>query len=308
MEAVEGKIEKQIEVTDVKRQLIKNQRSLLLRKLLNSKQFVIGSAVLVLFILFALFGPMISSYEPYEMVVTDRLQSPSVEHWLGTDNFGRDLFARVTYGAKVSLGVGFSVAILSSIMGMIIGLYASYYRSLDHILMRICDGVMSFPAIMLAIALMAALGPNTVNIIIALSIVFTPSIARIIRSSALVIREQTYIEAMKSQGARDWRIIWLHIAPNTISPLFVQASFIFADAIITEAGLSFLGAGVPAPDPSWGNILSDGKEVIYTAWWMIVFPGIALIFSVLSINLLGDGLRDFIDPHGTTKRIKRTKQ
>ncbi|WP_019152658.1 ABC transporter permease [Robertmurraya massiliosenegalensis] len=308
MEAVEGKIEKQIEVTDVKRQLIKNQRTLLLRKLLSSKQFVIGSVVLVLFILFALFGPMISSYDPYEMVVTDRLQSPSVEHWLGTDNFGRDLFARVTYGAKVSLGVGFSVAILSSIMGMIIGLYASYYRSLDHILMRICDGIMSFPAIMLAIALMAALGPNTVNIIIALSIVFTPSIARIIRSSALVIREQTYIEAMKSQGARDWRIIWLHIAPNTISPLFVQASFIFADAIITEAGLSFLGAGVPAPDPSWGNILSDGKEVIYTAWWMIVFPGIALIFSVLSINLLGDGLRDFIDPHGITKRIKRKKQ
>lgn len=308
MEAVESKIVKKVEITDVKRQLVKNQRILLLRRLIDSKQFVIGSIVLVLFILFAWFGPMISSYDPYEMVVTDRLQAPSSEHWLGTDNFGRDVFARIAYGAKVSLGVGFSVAILSSLMGMVIGLYASYYRSLDHILMRLCDGVMSFPAIMLAIALMAALGPNTINIVIALSIVFTPSIARIIRSSALVIREQTYIEAMKSQGARDWRIIWLHIAPNTISPLFVQASFIFADAIITEAGLSFLGAGVPAPDPSWGNILSDGKEVIYSSWWMIVFPGIALILSVLSINLLGDGLRDFIDPHGTAKKIKAKKK
>jgi peptide/nickel transport system permease protein len=308
VEAVESKIVKKVEITDVKRQLVKNQRTLLLRRLIDSKQFVIGSIVLVLFILFAWFGPMISSYDPYEMVVTDRLQAPSSEHWLGTDNFGRDLFARIAYGAKVSLGVGFSVAILSSLMGMVIGLYASYFRSLDHILMRLCDGVMSFPAIMLAIALMAALGPNTINIVIALSIVFTPSIARIIRSSALVIREQTYIEAMNSQGARDWRIIWLHIAPNTISHLFVQASFIFADAIITEAGLSFLGAGVPAPDPSWGNILSDGKEVIYSSWWMIVFPGIALILSVLSINLLGDGLRDFIDPHGTSKKIKAKKK
>lgn len=308
MQVVESKVENNIEVNDIRKQLIKNQRTLAVNKLLDNKQFVVGGIVFVLFILFAWFGPMISSYDPYEMVVTDRLKAPSSEHWLGTDNFGRDLYARIAYGAKVSLGVGFSVAALASIMGMVIGLYASYYRSLDHILMRICDGIMSFPAIMLAIALMAALGPNTVNIIIALGIVFTPSVARIIRSSALVIREQTYIEAMKSQGAKDWRIIWLHIAPNTISPLFVQASFIFAEAIITEAGLSFLGAGVPAPDPSWGNILSDGKEVIYNAWWMIVFPGIALILSVLSINLLGDGLRDYIDPHGITKKIKKKKK
>ncbi|MCM3712808.1 ABC transporter permease [Alkalihalobacillus oceani] len=295
-------------VIDVQRQLLKNQRSLLVRRLLGNKQIVFGSVILTMFVLFALIGPMIAPYGPYEMSVSDRLQPPSADHWFGTDNFGRDIFYRVAIGARVSLGVGLSVAVLSSIIGLVVGLYASYYRTLDHILMRICDGLMSIPAILLAIAFMAALGPNTINIVIALTIVFSPYIARVVRSSALVVREQTYIEAMKAQGARSWRIILKHIAPNTISPLFVQASFIFADAIITEAGLSFLGAGVPAPDPSWGNILADGKLVIYNAWWMIVFPGAALILSVLSINLLGDGLRDLLDPHvGNSKKIKRKK-
>ena len=300
---------KPIEINEEQRRLLKSQRRLLFRRVLANRQIVFGSSILILFILFACFGPFMTSYDPYEMVVTERLQPPSAEHWLGTDNFGRDLFSRVVIGAQVSLGVGLSVSVLSSLIGLIIGLYASYYRVLDHILMRICDGLMSIPAILLAIAFMAALGPNTLNIVIALSIVFSPYVARVVRSSALVVREQTYIEAMQAQGAKSWRIIFKHIAPNTISPLFVQASFIFADAIITEAGLSFLGAGIPAPDPSWGNILSDGKTVIYNAWWMIVFPGIALILSVLSINLLGDGLRDLIDPHVTSnKRIKKRKK
>jgi peptide/nickel transport system permease protein len=180
---------------------------------------------------------------------------------------------------------------------MIIVLYASYYKLLDHILMRVCDGLMSIPGILLAIALMASLGPKTQNVVIALSIVFTPYIARVIRSAAIVAREQTYIEAIRVQGASTLRIIWLHIMPNTISPLVVTATFIFADAIITEAALSFLGAGIPAPDPSWGNILYDGKVVIFNAWWMTVFPGIMIILSVLGLNLLGDGLRDLIDPH-----------
>ena len=297
-----------IVTNDVQRRLINNQRSLLIKRFIRNKQMVFGSVILFLMVLFALLGPLFTSHDPYEMTVTERLKAPSAEHLFGTDNFGRDLFSRVVIGAQVSLGVGLTVAVLSSLIGMIIGLYASYYRVLDHILMRICDGLMSIPAILLAIAFMAALGPNIMNIVVALTIVFSPYVARIVRSQALVVREQTYIEAMKAQGAKSWRIIFKHIAPNTISPLFVQASFIFADAIITEAGLSFLGAGIPTPDPSWGNILSDGKLVIYNAWWMVVFPGVALILSVLSINLFGDGLRDLLDPHVTNnKKIKYQK-
>ena len=296
-------IEENAERLSIKNQLKKEQRQLFKRRLLSNKQMVTGSLILIFLILLAAIGPLLVPYNPYEMEVMDRLQAPSAAHLLGTDEFGRDLLTRILYGAQVTLGVGFSVAAISSIFGLIIGLYASYYRALDQILMRICDGLMAIPAILLAIALMAALGPNTRNVVIALSIVFTPYIARVIRSSAIVVREQTFIEAMKAQGASQLRIIWMHILPNTISPLVIQATFIFADAIIIEAALSFLGAGVAAPDPSWGNILYDGKLVIFNAWWMTVFPGIIIILSVLGLNLLGDGLRDLIDPQ--TNKAKK---
>lgn len=285
------------ELSSVKQTLKKEQRRLFFRRLFANKMMVFGGVVVILLTLIAIFGPYLVPYNPYEMVVSNRLQPMSADHLLGTDEFGRDLLTRIVYGAKVTMGVGFSVAFFSSLAGMIIGLYASYYKTLDHILMRICDGLMAIPGVLLAIALMAALGPNTNNVVIALSIVFTPYMARIIRSSAIVVREQTYIEAMKAQGASTFRIIWGHIMPNTVSPMVVQATFVFADAIITEAALSFLGAGVPAPDPSWGNILYDGKLVIFNAWWMTVFPGIMVVLAVLSLNLLGDGLRDLIDPH-----------
>ncbi|MFD1928604.1 ABC transporter permease [Sporosarcina siberiensis] len=281
----------------LKHDMKKQQRQLFFKRLTSNKLMVTGGITIIFLTLVAFIGPFLVPYNPYEMVVQDRLQGPSAKHLLGTDEFGRDLLTRIIYGSKVTLGVGFSVAAISSFMGMVIGLYASYYRVLDHILMRISDGLMSIPGILLAIALMASLGPKTSNVIIALSIVFTPYIARVIRSAAIVVREQTYIEAIKVQGASTMRIIWLHIMPNTISPLVVSATFIFADAIITEAALSFLGAGIPAPDPSWGNILYDGKLVIFNAWWMTVFPGIMVIASVLGLNLLGDGLRDLIDPH-----------
>lgn len=300
-----GAVESNVALSTVKYNLKKQQRQLFIRRLLSNKLMVTGSVIIIFLTLVALLGPLLVTYNPYEMEVTDLLQGPSAEHLLGTDNFGRDLLARIAYGARVSMGVGFSVTILSSVFGLIIGLYASHYRTLDHILMRICDGLMAIPGILLAIALMAALGPMTGNVIIALSIVFTPYIARVVRSSAIVIREETFIEAMKAQGASTLRIIWRHIAPNTISPLVVQATFIFADAIITEAALSFLGAGVPAPDPSWGNILYDGKLVIFNGWWMTVFPGIMIVLSVLGLNLLGDGLRDLIDPHINQAKNKR---
>jgi len=195
------------------------------------------------------------------------------------------------------LTIGASVALISMVLGMLIGLLASYYRALDNVLMRICDGLSAIPSTLLAIALMAMLGSGTTNLIISLTVVSTPRLARIARSAALVVREQTYIEAMRATGASSMRIIWRHIAPNILSPVVVQASYIFANAIITEAALSFLGVGVPIPDPSWGNILNEGKAVIYKAWWMIVFPGIFTALTVLGLNVFGDGLRDVLDPH-----------
>ncbi|MFD1360112.1 ABC transporter permease [Lentibacillus salinarum] len=292
----------------IKSNLKKEQRQLNNKRFFNNKLLVTGSAIFLFLTLVAFIGPFLMPYDPYGMVVTERLQAPSGDHILGTDDYGRDLLTRIVYGAQVSMGVGLAVTIISSVFGMIIGLYASYYTFLDHILMRICDGLMAIPGILLAIALMAALGPSVLNVIIALSIVFTPNIARVVRSSALVVREQMYIEAMRVQGAISFRIIWGHIAPNTISPLVVQATFVFAETIISEAALSFLGAGVPAPDPSWGNILFAGKLVVFKAWWMVVFPGFVIALSVLGLNLLGDGLRDFIDPHATSKNKKLRKK
>ncbi|MED3573673.1 ABC transporter permease [Cytobacillus praedii] len=285
------------ELSNVKSHIKKERRQLLIRRFLSNKLAVTGSIIIVIILLFTFAGPLFASHDPYELEAKQRLLEPSAAHIFGTDNYGRDLFSRVAHGAKVSIGVGFFVAIITSILGMIIGLYAAYYRSLDNILMRLCDGLMAFPAILLAIAIMAALGPRVENVIIALSIVFTPYVARTVRSSALVIKEQTYIEALKAQGAGATRIIWVNIAPNVISPLVVQATFIFADSIITEAALSFLGAGIPAPAPSWGNLLYDGKMVIFNAWWMTVFPGIAIMLTVFGLNLFGDGLRDLLDPH-----------
>ncbi|WP_423798265.1 ABC transporter permease [Neobacillus sp. SAB-20_R2A] len=294
---MEVAVEKRRELSDFRRDINRERRRLFVRRFFSNKLTVTGSVIILFTLLVTLLGPLLSSYTPYEMVVTSRLKAPSADHLFGTDNLGRDLFARVVYGARASMGVGLSVAIITSVLGMIIGLYSAYYKVLDHVLMRICDGLMAFPAILLAIALMAALGTKIDNVIIALAAVFTPYVARVVRSAALVVREQTYIEAMKAQGASSMRIIWGHIAPNTLSPLIVYSTFIFADAIIIEAGLSFLGVGVPAPDPSWGNILFDGKLVIFNAWWMTFFPGVAIILSVLGLNLFGDGLRDLLDPH-----------
>lgn len=285
------------------------QRQLNWQKLRGNKGLLFGGGIFVVLALLAIVGPFLVSADPYEMKVSSRLLEPSLTNWFGTDEFGRDLFTRIIYGARVSLLVGVVVAVISSLLGLIIGLYASYYKWLDQILMRICDGLVAIPGILLAIALMAALGASAVNVIIALVIVFTPNIARVVRSSALVVKEQMYIEAMHAQGASNTRILWLHIMPNTLSPLLVQATFVFAEAIISEAALSFLGAGIPAPEPSWGNILQAGKLVLFKAWWMVVIPGAFIVLAVLSLNLLGDGLRDFLDPR--VKAIpsrKRKKQ
>lgn len=292
-------------VTQASDAILREQRQIRRERFLSNPGLMIGLTVFLIIVLAALIIPAMSDIDPNAMIVVDRLQAPSTTHLFGTDEFGRDLMIRVLYGARVSLGVGCSVALLSCVFGTIIGIYASYFKILDHILMRICEGLIAIPGVLLAIALMAALGASNLNVIIALTIVYTPSVARIVRSSALVTKGQTFVEAAKVQGASSGRILWKLILPNVISPLTVQASFIFAQAIISEASLSFLGAGIPAPAASWGNILQGSKQVLQKAPWTMIFPGLAVVLCVLSLNLLGDGLRDYLDPRTTGRKRKR---
>ncbi|NMC32565.1 MAG: ABC transporter permease [Veillonellaceae bacterium] len=273
------------------------RRNIIVRRFLSNRMAVTGCALLSIIFLLALFAPLLATQPPLAMKVTDRLKAPSAAHWFGTDEFGRDVYSRVVYGSRISISVGLSVVLISSVFGLILGLYSAYYRQLDNLIMRVVDGLMAFPAVLLAIAIMAALGPKVENVIISISVVYIPTVARTVRSAALVVREQTYIEAIRALGGKPWRIIWRHIAPNCLSPLIVQATFIFAYAVIIEASLSFLGAGTPPPQPSWGNILSDGRTLIRQAWWIMVFPGVAIVMTVLGLNLIGDGLRDLLDPH-----------
>lgn len=281
----------------IRKKLLKEQRQLLVHKFFHNRLAVTGSLITFTMLFLAIFAPALAPQGPLDMTVADRLQAPSAAHLFGTDTFGRDLFTRILYGARVSMTIGFFVGIITMIAGMILGLLASYYKVLDEILMRICDGLNAIPSTLLAIAFMSALGASIVNVIVSLSIVSIPRMARIARSSAIVVKEQTYIEAVSAAGAKPLHIIFRHMAPNILSPVIVQASYVFANAIITEAALSFLGVGVPVPGPSWGNILYEGKDVIYNAWWMIVYPAVFTAVTVFGLNLFGDGLRDLLDPH-----------
>lgn len=289
-------VESMSKMDDMKKRLEKEQRQIRIRKFTKNRASVFGLIVVLTMVALALLAPVICRYDPLALDTVNRLKGCSSEHWFGTDTMGRDVFARVLYGARISLLVGFSVGISSGVLGMIIGLYASTSKIADNILMRICDGLKAIPSTLLAITLMTVLGADIKNVIISLVIVNVPNMARLARGQALVVKEQTYIEAMKCLGAKKFRILWKHVAPNILSPMIVQVTFVFASAIITEAALSFLGAGVPAPLPSWGNILNEGKGVIYTAWWMVLYPGLFTALTVLGLNLLGDGIRDFIDP------------
>lgn len=276
--------------------IIKEQWQIRKERLLASPALIIGFTGFMLILLAAVLIPLFSSVDPNAMTVAERLKAPGGKYLLGTDEFGRDIFIRLMYGARVSLWVGGCVAVFSCLLGTIIGIYASYFKILDQILMRICDGLIAIPGILLAIALIAGLGASSWNVVIALTVIYTPSVARTVRASAMVIREQPYVEAAKVQGFGTLRILWKLILPGVVSPLIVQASFIFAQAIISEASLSFLGAGVPAPAASWGNMLQASKLVFSKAPWTMLCPGIAVILCVLSLNLFGDGLRDYLDP------------
>lgn len=292
---------KEIATTPSTAEVLDEQREIKRERLLNSKGMIVGLSVFVIIALLSFLIPAITGVDPDATAPVERLKGPSAEHLFGTDEFGRDLFTRVCYGAQSSLWVGLCVSLLSCFFGVIIGILAAYYKWLDQILMRTCDGLIAIPGIMLAVAFMAAFGTTSWNVIWALTIVYIPSVARMVRASALVAKQQMYVEAAKVQGASNRQILIKHILPNVLSPLIVQATFIFAQAIISEASLSFLGAGIPAPAASWGNILEASKAVLTKAPWTALLPGIVVVLCVLSLNLFGDGLRDYLDPKTSKK-------
>jgi peptide/nickel transport system permease protein len=266
------------------------------RRLFRHRLFVTG---LVLFgvILFAgLFAPWLAPVDPTKLAMRFKFREPSADFLFGTDNFGRSLWSRVIWGAQLSIYIGVSVVALNAVFGTLIGGLAGYFRKLDNGLMRVNDAMMAFPAILLAIAITAVLGPSTLNAILALSIVYIPRTARIVRASVIVLREMEYVQAAVAAGAGHWRILRRHILPNAMAPLIVQLSFLFAYAVLSEATLSFLGLGAVPPTPTWGNIMSEGRQYLSEAPWIISIPGIALMVTVMGLNLLGDGLRDVLDP------------
>jgi len=267
-----------------------------LRQLLENKIAVISGLFLLTVIVLSMLAPVLTSYDPKTADPISRLQGPSSKHWMGTDDLGRDVLTRALYGARVSLLVGTVVMLVAATFGSLIGLIAAFYRRLDTPIMRVIDGMQAFPSILLAIAIMASLGPSTVNVIIALAVVYTAPISRVVRGAALVTKQQPYVESARAIGARDHLILRRYVFANSLSPLIVQCTFVIAFAIISEASLSFLGAGVPPETPTWGNMLQNGQRLISRAWWLSVFPGVALVLTVLSLNLLGDGLRDALDP------------
>ena len=257
---------------------------------------VAGLVILGLMTFLALTAPWLGTVNPLALDPVQRLEPPSEANWFGTDSFGRDIYSRTVYGSRISLIVGVSVAILSTLFGLVIGLAAGYSRVLDAIVMRVMDGMMAVPSILLAIALIALTEASVTNVILAITIPEVPRVVRLVRSVVLTIREQPYIEAALAIGTSLPRIFSRHLLPNTLAPLIVQATYIFASAVLIEAGLSFVGAGTPPEVPSWGNIMAEGRVFFLISPYMILFPGIALALTVLAVNLLGDGLRDLLDP------------
>ena len=262
----------------------------------GNPNMALGLFILLVAVLMAAFAPIISTDAPKELFTEPRLQAPSREAYFGTDSVGRDVFSRTIYGSQLSLAIGASVTVLTILCGVVIGIIAGYYKLADNVVMRFMDGLMAFPSFLLAIALVALLGASFQNVVIALSVVETPRVVRIVRGSVLSLRERQYVEGALAVGARPLRILFTHIFPNLVAPLTVQATYVFALAILVEAGLSFLGAGVPPDIPSWGNMMGDANLLKQLAPWMIFFPGLFLSLTVLGANLLGDGLRDTLDP------------
>ncbi|WP_448785689.1 ABC transporter permease [Brucella intermedia] len=273
-----------------------SERALFVRRLFKRKTVAAGIIVLAVFAILALLAPWIAPYSPSKLSIVNRLKPPSEMFWFGTDEFGRDVFSHTIYAGRLSLMVGAAVVVLSAIIGVTLGLLAGFFQRLDTPIARLIDAMMAFPDILLAIALVAALGPSLATVIVALSVVYSPRLARIVRASTLVIRELPYVEAAQSLGISTFHIMTRHVLRNLISPIIVQCTFLFASAMLAEAGLSFLGLGVSPEIPTWGTMIAAGRQYIGQADWMTYFPGFAIILSVLSLQMVGDGLRDMLDP------------
>lgn len=262
----------------------------------SSGMTLVGGIALLVIALLCFVLPGITHMDAYATNISSMLLPPSVSHLMGTDNVGRDILARVLLGGKASLTVGLSAAALAGIVGFVVGLYAAYYPKLGYLLMRICDGLMAFPAILFGIVFTGSFGQSITSVVMALSIVFTPMVARVVRSATLSNMNENYVSVLVNLGAGSFRILWKNIALNVVASWIVEVTFIFADAILVEAAMSFIGAGIPQPQPSWGNMLYDSRTYIYSSWWMTLFPGVALALTIFVINMFGDGLREVLDP------------
>ncbi len=277
----------------------KSQMADIFRRLARNKTAMIGAVVVIILLLMAIFADVLHDYdtEVIKQDIMSRLQPPSSEHWFGTDEMGRDIFSRVCYGAKYSLLISFVAATFSLAVGLVLGALAGYYGGwIDMIIMRLMDVLLAIPGTLLAIAIVASLGSSIPNLIIALSVSGIPGFSRIVRSSVLTVKDSEYVEAAKAIGATDSTIIFKHVLPNGMAPLIVQSTLRVASVILTTAGLSFLGLGVPAPHPEWGAMLSNARSYIRDFSYMALFPGLAIMTTILCLNLLGDGLRDALDP------------
>ncbi|WBA81276.1 nickel transporter permease [Endozoicomonas sp. GU-1] len=268
-------------------------------RLKRDKMAMLGLLIITLVVLAAIFADVIADYETVVIAqnLSDRLQGPSAQYWLGTDEFGRDIFARIIHGTRVSLMVGVLSVAIAIVMGGGLGAVAGYYGGkIDNVIMRVMDIFLAVPSILLAIAIVSALGANLMNLMLAIAISSVPTYARVVRASVLTIRDQEFIEAARAIGASDLRIIFRHIIPNCLSPVIVQGALGVAGAILSTAGLSFIGLGIQPPEPEWGAMLAGGRQYLRHAWHVTTFPGLTIMITILALNLLGDGLRDALDP------------
>ncbi|MDR1934852.1 MAG: ABC transporter permease [Candidatus Accumulibacter sp.] len=272
------------------------QWSYVIKRLFARRIVLIAALTLLVIVLIAVLLPLLSGVDPNAIEVMQRLRAPSAEHWAGTDELGRDLAMRIVWGGRYSIMIGIATACFSVVAGTALGLMAGFFRRLDAPIMRVIDAMMSFPDILLGISLVSILGASLWNVVLALTIVYTPRVARVVRASTLVIRELLFVDAARALGVSTPRILYAHILPNLFSPVLVQLTFIFAYAILAEAGLSFLGVGVPPEIPTWGTMISSSLQYADQAFWTIVFPGIAIILTALSLQIVGDGVRDLLDP------------
>ncbi|MBV8620303.1 MAG: ABC transporter permease [Curvibacter sp.] len=268
----------------------------ILRRLFARRVVLAATLLLLAVVVVAVLVPWLSSADPSAMDISARLHKPSGEHWAGTDELGRDVALRIVHGARYSLLIGGVTSVGAVLLGTLLGLLAGYFRRLDAPLMRLVDAMMSFPDILLGIALVAILGPSLWNVVLALVIVYTPRVARVVRAATLVLRELLFVDAARALGVRTPWILWRHILPNLASPILVQLTFIFAYAILCEAGLSFLGVGVPPEIPTWGTMIAGSLDYADRALWVILYPGLAIVLTALSLQILGDGVRDLLDP------------